>query len=69
LEAHVTKRKAQPITGPTLDVALEKVGNRELVACLPCGGFGAIMLDDGDWKPCGKCGGGGRVWKEAVDVR
>jgi ribosomal protein S27AE len=65
----VTKRKGKPISGPTLEVAPEKIGKRELVACPPCGGFGAIMLDDGDWKTCAKCGGGGRAWKEEADVR
>lgn len=64
----MTKRKGKPITGPMLDVAPEKVGKREFVACPPCGGFGAVMLDDGDWKPCGKCSGGGRVWKDAVET-
>jgi len=46
-----------------MKVEPERLGNVTLVACEPCGGFGAVMLDDGRWKRCKACGGGGRQEK------
>lgn len=62
----MSKRKAKPLpSGVTVECMPEQVGKGTLVACPTCGGFGGVMLDDGDWKVCDKCRGDGRVWKES----
>jgi DnaJ-class molecular chaperone len=58
----MTKRK--PIPGPAIQCGPSRIGSQMLVACPKCKGFGAIMFDDGKWKSCEKCGGGGRVYAE-----
>lgn len=58
----MSKRKV--IQAPMLEVADELIGNRILVVCPTCGGFGGVMTEGIGWKVCKKCDGGGRVWKE-----
>lgn len=64
----MTKRKAKPIQHETLPMEPERIGSKILVGCPICGGFGGIMFDDGDWKTCKDCGGGGKVYEEVLDV-
>jgi hypothetical protein len=63
----MTKRKNSPaIPGPKMECSPERIGGRNLIPCPVCGGFGAIMHEDGDWTTCKKCGGGGRAWEEVA---
>jgi DnaJ-class molecular chaperone len=60
----MTKRKASTPSATALAPSPQTVGGRPLVGCPVCGGFGGVQgKDEGDWKVCPKCKGGGKVWQ------
>ena len=64
----MTKRKQKPTSMTSLPMESERIGTKILVSCRICGGYGGVMYEDGDWRSCKNCGGGGKVYEEVLDV-